>query len=477
MSLTPSLLTPFASSLLLTGFLAAAVDGDSEKIPFLGVRLTDVPPALAAHLEVDGGALVADVVTDSPAAKAGVTRNDVVVAVAGEAITSPHALQERIRAHKPGDAVEIVVLRDAKKTALTATLGVIERPSAPETPLPEEATPSARKKGFLGVHFGPVHPSVAAHLELERGVGVSVNDVLDGSPAASAGIRPHAVILELDGHALTHPGDLPRLLGERHEGDAVEIVWLQRGERKQAKVVLAGRDAAPGHPLFEPDAIDPHALSPELFDSPTPFEHKRHAYPRHSLKGKLYWKDPEGKEHVFEMPEFGFPDPRQPMEDWKRHFESWAKKFQSRLDTLHRDVPRSFEDRLEKLLERYNTDVLKRFRGGDPLGGLDDDVLSHVERHRVAISRMVVDGLDITVQDRDGRRSFTVKRNGETLAENLDFDRLDTLPEEVREHVRRAAESLPEVDAPRIDPPRIEEEGDGDDPSGDEAPVKGRLKV
>jgi putative serine protease PepD len=93
----------------------AIVQGKTVQTGYLGVTMA---PATGGG----NGALVQDVASGSPAAKAGLRVGDLVVAIDGKAVQSYSDLGARIRAHKPGDKVTLKVVRDGNETTVTATL-------------------------------------------------------------------------------------------------------------------------------------------------------------------------------------------------------------------------------------------------------------------------------------------------------------------------------------------------------------------
>ena len=93
--------------------------------PYLGIRYQMVTPELAEEegLTVEQGALVREVMSDSPAEGAGLREGDVITAVDGQAVDEDHPLGERIREHEAGDQVELTVVREGRELSLTAELG------------------------------------------------------------------------------------------------------------------------------------------------------------------------------------------------------------------------------------------------------------------------------------------------------------------------------------------------------------------
>jgi len=107
---------------------------------YLGVTSESLYPQLAEHLDLDteAGALITDVVNDSPADDAGLkgstgedtfqlqrvkTGGDVVIAVDGKPVIANSDLSELVAAHKPGDSVTLDILRDGRKESVDVTLG------------------------------------------------------------------------------------------------------------------------------------------------------------------------------------------------------------------------------------------------------------------------------------------------------------------------------------------------------------------
>jgi S1-C subfamily serine protease len=69
------------------------------------------------------GVKLAGVSAGSPADKAGVQAGDIIVEFGGKPVTDIYSYTDAIGARKPGDVVEVVVLRAGTRLALTATLG------------------------------------------------------------------------------------------------------------------------------------------------------------------------------------------------------------------------------------------------------------------------------------------------------------------------------------------------------------------
>lgn len=91
---------------------------------FLGVQLTDLTPELRSHFGVadDAGVMVAKVIDDSAAFRAGLMVGDIITRVAGETVGSAGDLTRAIRSRAQGDTVSLELWRDGSLETLSATL-------------------------------------------------------------------------------------------------------------------------------------------------------------------------------------------------------------------------------------------------------------------------------------------------------------------------------------------------------------------
>lgn len=95
------------------------------------------------------------------------------------------------------------------------------------------------RHAFLGIQPGPLTPQLVERFELDIDEGVLVVEVVPGSPAAEAGLRPGDVLVELDGERLEGVADLLGTLRRREPGDVVELLVHSAGEEERVDVTLA----------------------------------------------------------------------------------------------------------------------------------------------------------------------------------------------------------------------------------------------
>ncbi len=150
---------------------------------YLGLVPQDVTPALAKQfgLSQPSGALIGEVEPDTPAARAGLKRGDVIVTMNGQAVTSANDLRLRVSETAPGTTIKLQISRDGKTQDVSVALG--ELPEKAEKAGSEENGGS----GLEGVEVQPLTPDIAEQLQLSPGTrGVVVMSVDPASPAASS---------------------------------------------------------------------------------------------------------------------------------------------------------------------------------------------------------------------------------------------------------------------------------------------------
>jgi serine protease Do len=150
---------------------------------YLGLLPQDISPTLAKQFSVNqpGGALVSEVEPDTPAAKAGLKRGDVILRLNGQPVNSANDLRLRISQTAPGTTVKLGVSRDGKTQDFSVTLGELPEKVA------QEGTGSEKGPGGLqGVEVQNLTPDIAQQLQLAPGTrGVVVTSVDPSSPADS----------------------------------------------------------------------------------------------------------------------------------------------------------------------------------------------------------------------------------------------------------------------------------------------------
>ena len=154
----------FAIPANMVRVVVASARGGSAAVkrPWLGAKLQEVTPEIADSLGLKrpSGALVANVATGGPAARAGLKTGDLIVSIDGTVIDDPNAFDYRFATKPLGGNAQLVLLRQGREVAVTVGLQ-----TAPESPR-EEVEIRARSP-FLGAKVANLSPALADELRLD----------------------------------------------------------------------------------------------------------------------------------------------------------------------------------------------------------------------------------------------------------------------------------------------------------------------
>jgi serine protease Do len=189
--------------------------------PKLGVQIKDVSPADAEvfGLKSATGAVVASL-PQGPAKDAGMELGDVIVGVQGEPVGDTGELMERIALLRPGQHVQLDVVRYGKHRTVEVELGQVTS----ETPASSAAGGDAPDAmGRLGFQAQPLTPELAQRLHIDQGGGVVVTGVDPMGPAAGE-IGPGVRVDRLNGREIHSMDDLRAAASSLKPGSTVSIV-------------------------------------------------------------------------------------------------------------------------------------------------------------------------------------------------------------------------------------------------------------
>jgi serine protease Do len=204
---------------------------------WLGVSIQPLTPELAKSFGAKDarGVLISDVMSDSPAAKAGLQSGDILLQFDGKRMESPGDLQRAVGLTAPGHSARVRIWRDQAERTIEITIG--EAPSEER----EARVGPGRGGSLLGLEVRPITPEVARQLNLRGSDGVVVARVEDGSPAAEAGVQRGDVIREVNRQKVRSLADYERLTKDVKEGDRLTLL-LQRGPMSLFVAFVAGKE-------------------------------------------------------------------------------------------------------------------------------------------------------------------------------------------------------------------------------------------
>src|ERR1700682_5198344 len=211
---------------------SAKSGGKAVKRPWLGARLQAVTPEIAETLglKLPTGALVASVVANSPAARAGLKSSDLIVAIDGQAVDDPNAFDYRFATRPLGGTSQIDVQRGGKAMKRTVPLE-----TAPDTGRNEIVLTT--RSPFQGAKVANISPAVADELHLDGDTeGVVVTELGDDTTAANVGFQKGDIIVAVNNQKIAKTSDLEKAT---RDSSRLWRITLVRGGQ-QINVTLGG---------------------------------------------------------------------------------------------------------------------------------------------------------------------------------------------------------------------------------------------
>jgi serine protease Do len=192
---------------------------------WLGVLIQEVTRELAESfgMKRPHGALVAKVLEDSPAAKAGLEVGDVIVEYNGRTVNYSSDLPPLVGRTKVGEEAKIKVIRGGKSRVLTVEIA--ELPSEEELQLADKE-PGTASDNRLNVVVSDLSAEQRKQLELSKN-GVLVQEDKDGA-ASKAGIRRGDIIVKLNNVYVENASHFKRLVEDLKPGRSVPVLVQRR---------------------------------------------------------------------------------------------------------------------------------------------------------------------------------------------------------------------------------------------------------
>lgn len=203
---------------------------------WLGVVIQNVDANLAKSFGLDKaeGILVSEVQADSPADKSGLRQGDVITQLNGTVLRDVADLRNRVALLTPESKATLEIVRDGKKKDINVSIG--ERPSdLSQAATGKSATPSYEQ---FGLTFQELTPELAENLGYEGRIGVVVSEVNQGSPAASAGMKPGQLVEEVNKREVANIKDLKKAIGNAKESKRL-LLRVRSGNHSQYVVLIA----------------------------------------------------------------------------------------------------------------------------------------------------------------------------------------------------------------------------------------------
>lgn len=201
---------------------------------WLGVEIQNVEPKLAQSLSLSQtkGALVASVLPDSPADKAGIQAGDVITGFNNLVVESANTLPLLVGSTTIGKSVPVEVWRAGKAVTLNATIEKL--PSKEGTTVAD----AKEAKGALGVAVAELTQQERDKNSALKEQGVAVREVQADSPAAEAGIEVGDIILSVDNTAIKDSATLREIINKASADKPLAVLILRDDRTRFVAVTI-----------------------------------------------------------------------------------------------------------------------------------------------------------------------------------------------------------------------------------------------
>jgi serine protease Do len=228
---------------------------------FLGVYAEDITRENMNRYNLNQvrGVAITRIVKDSPAEKAGLRKDDVILRIDGENVTSVRKLNRLVSEIAPDQSVRVTVSRSGAEQEMTATMGRRSTNADSFKLLQgnmgnlgnwEWEGPSMNADGpwvfalggsrRIGVNTTELTKQLAEYFGITGGAGVLVTSVAEDGPAAKAGIKAGDVITAVDGEAINSSGDISRVINRKKDGE-VTLTLVRNKSQQTMRVTPSER--------------------------------------------------------------------------------------------------------------------------------------------------------------------------------------------------------------------------------------------
>ena len=179
------------------------IDYGSVKRAVLGITMISVDKKIADEMKLSSvsGVYINEVLKGSAADKAGLQKEDIIVAIDGQKITDASSVQAKVSGYRPGDKADIAYIRDGKSHYATV---VFQAASEQQNGTTDEGGATA----FYGARLKAASPETLEALNLRSGVEIVS---LGSGKMQDAGARQGGIILYVNDVAVSKPEEVVAL--------------------------------------------------------------------------------------------------------------------------------------------------------------------------------------------------------------------------------------------------------------------------
>jgi len=173
---------------MVTSIATQLIDSGKYTRAYLGVGISDVSDDMSSFYDDKFGALIISIEENSPAAKAGLKRGDLIISINGKKVQTASELKNIVGSYSPSRVVNIKYLRDKKIDIVNVKLGSLDKQAVSGT------------LDYKGMNIIPLDLELQKLLKLSANIdgGVLVKSVEPNSEAYSAGIMKDDIIVQIE---------------------------------------------------------------------------------------------------------------------------------------------------------------------------------------------------------------------------------------------------------------------------------------
>lgn len=252
--------------ILIPTFLFSACSEKSEHVyitsspkVWLGVQAKNIPERRLNNLKLDFGLEVIKVYKDSPAEKAGLKEEDILLKINGNSMENVDDMIETIEDMEIDEKITITYLREGKELETEATVSKKKRNTFVWNGKHKnlEHFIYNDKSAWLGVSTEKLTNQLRQFFNVPEYLGVLINEVVEDSPAEKFGLKAGDVIIQVGNKEIEDSRDLMKAIDRHEVGDEVDVKVIRDKKEKTLKVTLGeGKERFRQHFSFRPERYE-----------------------------------------------------------------------------------------------------------------------------------------------------------------------------------------------------------------------------
>jgi C-terminal processing protease CtpA/Prc len=238
----------------------------SKSKGWLGIQVKNITERRLDNLKLDYGLEVIKVYANSPAEKAGLEVDDILLKINGSPLEQVDKLSEAIDEVEIDEKVKIIYLRKGKELETEATIAKQERRFFVWNDKHKNLKRfiSDENHAWLGVSTEKLTDQLRQFFNVPEYLGVLVNEVIEDSPAQKYGLKAGDVIIQVGRKEIEDHKDLMRAVDRYDPGEEVEVKIVRDKKEQVVKVTLEEGKGTYHHFSFKPENFEVYIPDMEI---------------------------------------------------------------------------------------------------------------------------------------------------------------------------------------------------------------------